>query len=160
MITVTGGTAKQRSLVKEAAEFYLCHLLTVQEVDGLIVEIELVKNLFAKEGYKADVGSMGDDGEHEYELRIDSSMNLAAILQALAHECVHIKQYVSGEMQETNNWNIVFFRKTLYDLKKLKYFDYPWEIEAYGREDGLLYRFVSAKKLTKARWYTRDPDFL
>ena len=159
-INITGGTKKQRLLVQEAADFYLRHLLTVQQTDGLIVDIELVKGLFAKEGYKADVGSIGDDDENEFELRIDSSMNLAAILLALAHECVHIKQYVSREMRETNDWHLTFFKNKLYDTKKLKYFDFPWEIEAYGREDGLLYRFVSAKKLTKARWYTRDPDFL
>lgn len=147
-------------MVKEAAQFYLCHLLAIQQVDGLLVEIELVKDLFKKEGYKADVGSTGDDDEKEFELRLDSSMNPAALLQALAHECVHIKQYVTGEMEETNNWNIVYFRKTLYDLKKIQYFDTPWEIEAYGREDGLLYRFVTEKKLTRARWYTRDPDYL
>lgn len=161
MITVTGGTAKQRSLVKDAADFYLSHLLTIQESCGLLVNIILVKNLFAKEGYKADVGIEGDEPEdRDFEIRIDSAMNMAAVLQALAHECVHIKQYVTGEMKDTSDWNLVYFRKKLYDLKKDKYFDLPWEIEAYGREDGLLFRFVTAKKLTRARWYTRDPDYL
>lgn len=159
-IVLTGGTKKQRALIEAAASFYLRHLLTVQLTSNLLVEIELVRNLFANKGYKADVGFIDDDCEFEFEMRIDSSMNTAGMLLALAHECVHIKQYITRELRETNVWNIHFFHGKMYDLKKIKYFDTPWEIEAYGREDGLFHRFASAKKLTRARWYTRDPDFL
>lgn len=164
MITVTGGTKQQRSLVKEAAVYYLDVLLGRQEAAWVDVDVSLVKGLFEKEGCKADVDCLTEDDDDDtvlnFALQIDSAMNMAAILLALAHECVHIKQYAKQELKETGNWNISIFRGETYDLKKVKYFDAPWEIEAYGREDGLLYQFVTAKKLTRARWYTRDPDYL
>ena len=160
VINITGGTRQQRSLVQDAADFYLQRLLSAEQVNDLTVDIELIKNLLATEGCKADTVRASDETENEFELRIDSTMNMNAILLALAHECVHIRQYVSDEMRDKDKWYLVEFQGKVFNMKKVNYFDLPWEIEAYGREHGLLYHYVGAKKLTKARWYTRDPDFL
>ena len=63
------------------------------------------------------------------------------ILQTLAHELVHVKQYVLGELKPVHNGFV--FKKTLYSPNNLlEYFDQPFEIEAYGREKGLLISFL------------------
>ena len=63
------------------------------------------------------------------------------ILQTLAHELVHVKQYVLGELKPVHNGFV--FKKTLYSPNNLlEYFDQPFEIEAYGREKGLLVSFL------------------
>ena len=68
------------------------------------------------------------------------------ILKTLAHELVHVKQYVLGELKPVNNGFV--FKKTLYSPNNLlEYFDQPFEIEAYGREKGLLVSFLDRWKL-------------
>lgn len=68
------------------------------------------------------------------------------VLQTLAHELVHVKQYVLGELKPVNNGFV--FKKTLYSPNNLlEYFDQPFEIEAYGREKGLLVAFLDRWKL-------------
>jgi len=64
------------------------------------------------------------------------------ILQTLAHELVHVKQYVLGELKPVHNGFV--FKKTLYSPNNLlEYFDQPFEIEAYGREKGLIVSFLN-----------------
>jgi len=67
------------------------------------------------------------------------------ILKILAHELVHVKQYVMGELKPCNNGFV--YNKTVYSPKTLdEYFEQPFEIEAYGRERGLLIAFLERWK--------------
>jgi len=64
-----------------------------------------------------------------------------SILKLLAHELVHVKQYVMGELKPANNGFV--YKKTLYSPESLdEYFEQPFEIEAYGRERGLMNAFL------------------
>ena len=64
-----------------------------------------------------------------------------SILKLLAHELVHVKQYVMGELKPANNGFV--YKKTMYSPESLdEYFEQPFEIEAYGRERGLLNAFL------------------
>ena len=66
------------------------------------------------------------------------------ILKTLAHELVHVKQYVMGELKYTTHGMV--YKKTTYSPDNIfDYFETPYEIEAYGREKGLLVSFL-------ARW--------
>ena len=64
------------------------------------------------------------------------------ILKTLGHELVHVKQYVTGEL----NWREVglTYKGVHYDPDNLReYFELPYEIEAFGRERGLLVSFLA-----------------
>ena len=64
------------------------------------------------------------------------------VLKTLAHELVHVKQYVMGELSVRRG--DLHYRGVHYDVKPLtEYFELPYEIEAYGREKGLLIAFLS-----------------
>jgi hypothetical protein len=64
-----------------------------------------------------------------------------SILKLLAHELVHVKQYVMGELKPANNGFV--YKKTMYSPESLdEYFEQPFEIEAYGRERGLMNAFL------------------
>jgi len=66
------------------------------------------------------------------------------ILKTLAHELVHVKQYVLGELSYRTHGMI--WKKVTYAPDNIfEYFETPFEIEAYGREKGLLIAFL-------ARW--------
>lgn len=161
-IIVTGGTKTQRPLVKEAALFYLNSLFRNNRgmLSEVVLEIELVKDLFEYEGTKGDCAYADERVDpREFEVRLDSSMTNLALVATLAHEIVHVKQYVSGEMRDTALWNICIWRSKKIDWKKLDYFEHPWEIEAYGREDGLVEKFVHTNGYSRTRWYRKDPDY-
>ena len=63
------------------------------------------------------------------------------VLKTLAHELVHVKQYILGELSWREagllwkgvNWN---------PDNLLEYYDLPYEIEAHGREYGLMVGFL------------------
>jgi hypothetical protein len=165
-ITVRGGSLHQRALVKKAAECYLARLLPKRRIhlyDALVIDFELIPNLFEKEHCKGDCLSIYDDDSNslDFEIRLDSSMNMIALLMGVAHEIVHVKQYATGELADTRNPHVSRWKGKRINWKKLDYFDHPWEIEAYGRECGLLELFVRSKpKLANTVWYNRDPDYL
>jgi hypothetical protein len=63
------------------------------------------------------------------------------ILKTLAHEIVHVKQYVMGELKSRDVGLV--YKGINHDPKNLmEYYDLPYESEAYGREKGLLYGFL------------------
>jgi len=67
------------------------------------------------------------------------------ILKTLAHELVHVKQYVMGELKYTTH-GMVYKRTTYSPDNIFDYFETPYEIEAYGREKGLLVNFLAKWK--------------
>ena len=56
-----------------------------------------------------------------------------------------MKQWVRGDMYEYSNPHMVRFMKKKYDMSEIAYWDYPWEIEAYGRQLGLFIRWCESE---------------
>jgi hypothetical protein len=81
----------------------------------------------------------------EFTIEIDKSLNLKTMLLVLAHECVHVKQYATGELDD----NLSVWRGRKVNSDKVPYWEHPWEIEAYGREKGLYVRFAEKHQLGK-----------
>ena len=64
------------------------------------------------------------------------------LLKTLAHELVHVKQYVMNELSWRERG--LLWKGRLYSPEHLgEYFETPYEIEAFGRERGLLVCFLS-----------------
>ena len=63
------------------------------------------------------------------------------ILRTLAHELVHVKQYVLGELR-SRDVGLLYKGINHEAMNLMEYFELPYEIEAYGREKGLLYGFM------------------
>ena len=63
------------------------------------------------------------------------------ILKTLAHEIVHVKQYVLGELR-SRDVGLLYKGINHEAMNLMEYFELPYEIEAYGREKGLLYGFM------------------
>lgn len=60
---------------------------------------------------------------------------------AMAHEMVHLKQYALNELTDSEDAKHYVFMKTLYSLD-VDYWEQPWEIEAHGRERGLMLKYA------------------
>jgi len=74
---------------------------------------------------------------------------LKQLLIDLGHELVHVKQYLNNELFDYKSGDVrykgLFFDASHYTEEE-KYFDSPWEIEAYGREWGLYKIFCNKLK--------------
>jgi len=140
IIEVTGGSKSQRKHTQGMVEF--CVETLMPRMRTLDIEVKLCNPTGAL-GYCLEL-----DNHREFELEIDKTQPLRRLLETVAHEMVHVKQYARRELlPNTENW----MGKT-YDPKKVSYWDLPWEIEAHGRETGLFIRYCEANKLGKFKW--------
>jgi len=128
MITVNGGTRNQREYAFSMAAF-------VCQKFGIAPNIEINFRRMSQDnnyGYVCHV-----DG-NDYEVDIKRSLRMRDMLTTLAHELVHVKQYVKGEMPEK--------------LSEGDYWDRAHEIEAHGRETGLFIRWAEQLNLANKKW--------
>jgi hypothetical protein len=88
----------------------------------------------------------------EFLIEINSLIGARDILDTLAHEMVHIKQYVYGETNE----HLTRWKGQV--ISDVDYFDHPWEIEAFGMSRGLFTRFVIQEKLWEVFEGIRNPN--
>ena len=104
-------------------------------------------------------GSCGAEGYNtkneprEFLIEIHPGIGARDILETLAHEMVHVKQLV---YHETNDELSVWKGKRV-NSDLLDYWHHPWEIEAHGREDGLLTKFAMQECLWEVFEGFRDP---
>jgi predicted metallopeptidase len=121
--------------------------LQAMGMDTVFLQIYPMKDeTLVKSKEKSDVVGRiiaGPIGTNQYILQIDENMSVRDIIKTTAHEIIHIEQYQSGKLKidrdadgtitglvEWNGWSN-------YDVFKLNYEDYPWEKDAYKRDDAL-----------------------
>jgi hypothetical protein len=143
LLNITGSTKTTRNLINSSAWYYAEKLMGKRLMGTLEINIKLVKNMTEKEGCEGSC--IWDEWEdrktpRSYTIELDSSVSLRNLLINLAHEFCHVKQWVKGEMYEYTNPNLVRFMKKKVDISNMNYYDYPWEIEAFGRQLGLFVR--------------------
>ena len=128
-----------KDLVKQGAEFYGEVLLGKRMVKSISLDIKLTKDLKKKEkayGYCHII----DDSlsrPREFMIELDASMKYKfdQILTWLAHEMVHLKQFVRKELCDYENGRVQWKSRS---FGRVHYDDQPWEKEAY-RLEGELY---------------------
>ena len=128
MITINGGTRNQRKYAESMA-LYVCRKF------GMTPSIEINFRCMSND---ENYGYCCDLEDNEYEIDIKRSLRMRDMLITLAHEMVHVKQYVKGEMPE--------------DITTGDYWDRPHEIEAHGRETGLFIRWCEKERLARKKW--------
>jgi len=158
-ITFRGGTKEEKRYARSLAEFVLNKLVSPRLNNLLEIRINFVENLHEKTDSYGETAYYEDSRVPPREFIIDlySKLKLRSLLETLAHELVHVKQWATGEMRETRNPFFTRYRKVLVNSNKTDYWDQPWEIEAIGREEGLFIQWVEANKNTigKLSWTKR-----
>ena len=151
LIKIYGSTSKRRkALIREAVGHAAKSFFDKRILDNLEVSVKMDKNLLA--GY-GDVAQMEWVDCHirarVFNIIIDSNTSPFLQLLSIMHEMVHVKQYAKGELLQSmkdcnmQKWN----RKEWIDEAKVSYWELPWEIEAHGREKGLLIAWLNSTDL-------------
>lgn len=153
IISITGGNAKLKNLAESITRYSAELLLDKKLINKLTVDIEFSRTLLKEDGMLAEIDF--EDRVHkprEFTITVDSTVPQRRIMESIAHEMVHLKQYAVGEMCDTNNPDIVRWKNKQVDLIKCEYWDRPWEVEAHGKELGLFIRWAEHCDLSKESW--------
>lgn len=86
---------------------------------------------------------LGEYRPRDFIIDIDNTISLDLFARTLLHEMVHIKQWAKGEMVHMEKTGYTKWHREKLDSENMEYYDHPWEIEAHGREEGLLQSFLS-----------------
>jgi hypothetical protein len=74
----------------------------------------------------------------EFTIELNKRLTRGAIIKALAHEMVHVRQFFLGELTVNKQGQFVWKKSA---GKFDDYFECPWEIEAFGYEIGLVTKY-------------------
>lgn len=151
-IRVSGVSTKALANELEcAAKFFADILMDPRMVRNLTLDIEVSKNLDV-DGECVDEDNTRNPRWFTINLKQQKTLEM---VKTLAHEMVHVKQHAKNELQGghfvATRGGLKMRSKWMGELwspkrKEHNYFDSPWEIEAYGREVGLVQRYVTWKE--------------
>ena len=132
--------------VGSAALYYGALLLGTRMLNNIHLDIKLTKNLKKKEqayGY-CHITDDNLNKPREFMIELDTSMihSFDQILIWLAHEMVHLKQFVRKELYDYETGKVQW-KKRMYG--NVNYEDQPWEKGAYRLEEKIYNEF--------AEWY-------
>ena len=112
-------------------------------VTNIYLDIKLTKDLKKKEKAYGYCHIVDDDlnKPREFMIELDASMRykFSDILIWLAHEMVHLKQFVRKELCDYETGRVQWKSRS---FGKVHYDDQPWEKEAYRLEEKLYEEFV------------------
>ena len=131
-IHVKGGSKSQKKHIRSMVEF--CVGKMMPRMGNLEFNIH-IKN-FGKDdswGYCIPADYADPHRPREFDIDINKQAKLRRMLETLAHEMVHAKQFARGELYESSRTNKHRWQGRWLS-KEPGYWDQPWEIEAHGRE--------------------------
>ena len=142
LLHIKGSNKANRKLVEAPTWWYAEKLMGKRLMGGLEIDINLRKNLITKEDCEG-TATWEDESSRpkEFTIELDVTYSIRDALITLAHEMVHVKQWAKGEMYEYVKPGLIRFHKTKFDIDNIDYWDYPWEVEAFGKQLGLFIRF-------------------
>lgn len=123
--------------IRKAARYYISRLIGEQTPD-IHVSVEFKESMRNYEAYCEWAGNCARP--KKFKIVMSTNLGSRRLLECLAHEMVHVKQYAKGELKDYAYSNHVKWHgvKMRYDEEDdEQYFESPWEIEAYGRTVGL-----------------------
>lgn len=130
-------------MIKKAALFFGEYLMGKRLANNINLVIEFKKFGKNNNDYAYCDWTYDNHRSRDFTVTIHSNLSKQDTIAALAHEMVHVKQYAKGEMKDIfHPVKMVKWQGVKYDADELDYWDQPWEIEAYGREKGLCYKFM------------------
>lgn len=164
-IKVSGGNKKQRKNVESLVRFCASKMMSKRLANGINLKVFLSRTYLKKNG---DYGCCEWQDDYlrpkEFKIYVDSAQDPKQFYSTVAHEMVHLKQFAKGELTDLIGISKIKWTTTsgkeYFDMKDDEdnddeYWDLPWEIEARGREEGLVVRWVDAEDINES-WVYQD----
>lgn len=132
-ITIHSKSQRKRELIATFADIY-SDLLKIKNKSAT-VNVALRRDVNSEHDADGLTLSMGKD----IFIYIQSTLNLADTARVLAHEMVHAKQHLLGQLShKTKNGKCHTY--WMGRLNKNNYLEQPWEIAAYTQESMLMHK--------------------
>ena len=160
ILNIKGSNKDYRKMIESAAYYYAEKLLGKTLVKTIEININLKRGMLKKDDVEGTC--IWDDWDdlrktpRDFTIELDCGVTIRNMLVNLAHEMVHMKQWVKGDMYEYSSPHMIRFMKKKYDMSEIAYWDYPWEIEAYGRQLGLFIRWCEAEGIADRKDMLED----
>lgn len=150
-IHVKGGTYRKRKMVKKASRWMLGYLLGKRQANHITLTIRL-SNKYENSGYYGSV--LWEDNNlrpREFNMELCNFLSDKMLYKILAHESIHIRQYVVGDLKDlATSANYCKWKSELIQTEgrgKVPYKELPWEKEAFA------YQLIVLKEWQKAHGY-------
>jgi len=124
--------SKYKDTIEKSAKFY-AKKLNISKSNYKVV-------IYTDSGIRSE-GANGfalKTGKNSAQLGLYSRLSILQMLLTLAHEMVHIKQFVRGHYKSEKSRNGKYKKFWLGEQVLAKYEKQPWEVEAYKKQGILL----------------------
>lgn len=141
-----GESRSNHPIFIRAIEFFGRKLVPVKYRDSLQITLIMSKPTRMVE----DMGNHCMYDQFDHQLAIDKSLPFHDIIRTIAHEMIHLKQSVLGQLETRQVGKKIewFWKGNSYgtspykNLSPLEHYKLPWEKEAYDKEQKLAREFA------------------
>lgn len=141
-IHISGGNAKKRKLVKQAARWMLGYTLGTRLANNIVLSISLEENLRNTRFYGSVIWEDDNQRPRSFDMELCNYLKDRMLYRVLAHEIVHIRQYATGDLKDLATHADYCKWKNKMVLAEGRgsgsYFDLPWEVEARRDQEVIL----------------------
>ena len=131
--------------IKRLSQDVLSSYFSRQKLYHLDIEIIGKRNLIVKEGVWAYCNQVDYRKKPiDFEIEIDVSLDPDKFYQTLIHEFVHVKQYMKGELKDSEGPTYKQIWKGE-EVPEMSYSRQPWERQALYLEKKLAKKFLNTE---------------
>ncbi len=130
-LSIKGEDPELKEELRHAMKWFLNRLLSPKIIKNLSIFIDVKQGLYKDSRYKGSI--VWRDSNHRprsFYIDLDKDLTKTVKINVLAHECVHLKQFVEGYLKDLYKPEITKWYDSYIDSDKLSYRKHPWEIEA------------------------------
>jgi len=126
---------------------YMYSLLVSRKIHdntNISIESKEVHDKQELEGQVRIIGDIDKKSPRNFHLLLNTKSSKNRQLLTLAHELVHVKQFAKNQLGiswEEDGVNYCLWKKRKINVDRRGYWNLDWEIEAFGRQEGLLHRY-------------------
>lgn len=140
------GSRKKKNVIKvlnfnhKAAEvekyvnFYIEELGIRKQVAIIVSFVRFSKSLNPHQLVHGTTHHSMADGVDVFTILISDNLVHSLKMKTLAHEMVHVKQYIKKELIEHQHYHFSWLGVDYHDIREIEYTDRGWEKEALERE--------------------------
>jgi len=128
-------SSDKKLLIESCINFY-AEKLNIKNKNFILI-VSTVKNLRKIKGLNGYVGIVRkelliDKSIKTYAMGLDSRIKIEDLIETIAHEMVHIKQKVLGQLRYEGRSTYWLGKKVI--CSRIDYYDQPWEQEAWSKQ--------------------------